>query len=353
MGPMRNVVVAVGLGLASMAVYGSPAPPLLSKTPTLGLPDVVAPADNPTTAAKVLLGRKLFFDKRLSADNSISCATCHDPSYGFADPHAVSVGVKGRPGERNSMTVLNAVFADVLMWDGRSATLEAQVALPFASRVELGLPEEQAAVKLRQQGYNDLFQRAFHEDITAANISKALAAYQRTLVAADAPFDRFVFKHDESAMSPAARRGFQVFLDAKCDACHLVMTEGLHPFALRYAVFTDGKFHNLGVDAAGGSPDPGRYTVTGEREDWGRFRTPSLRNVALTAPYFHDGSKATLADVVDFYDKGGGPNANLDPALHPLNLTLQQKQDLVQLLESLTSPHIAALGADPDGAAEQ
>lgn len=349
---MRKVVVAVGLGLVALAAYAAPPPSSTVTTATLGVPTVVDPTDNPRTAAKVLLGRKLFFDKRLSADNSISCATCHDPSYGFADPHALSVGVKGRQSERNSPTILNAVFADVLMWDGRSASLEEQVDLPFSSPTELGLPEEQAALKLRQQGYNELFQEVFHEDVTAANLSKALAAYQRTLIAADTPFDRFVFKHDQGAISAGARRGFQVFLDAKCDSCHLVMTEGLHPFALNYAVFTDSKFHNLGVDAAKANPDPGRYTITGAREDWGRFRTPSLRNVALTAPYFHDGSKATLADVVDFYDKGGGPNPNLDPALHPLNLTPQQKQDLVQFLESLTSPHVAALGGDPDVAAE-
>jgi len=342
---MARLVAAVGLLLAALALEAAPAPP-----PTLGLPTVVDPPENPTTAAKIALGRKLFFDKRLSADNSISCATCHDPHYGFADPHAVSVGVKGLQGERNSPTILNAVFAEVFMWDGRSPTLEDQVSLPFASPAEFGLPQEQAALKLRQQGYSEFFQKAFHEDVTPANISKAVAAYQRTLVAADAPFDRFVFKHDKSAMSADAQRGFQVFLDAKCDACHLVMTEGLHPFALKYAVFTDGKFHNLGVDATKGNPDPGRYTVTGAREDWGRFRTPSLRNVALTAPYFHDGSKATLAEVVEFYDKGGGPNPNLDPALRPLNLTVEQKQDLVRFLESLTSPHIAALGGDPDGA---
>ena len=346
---MKNGSFAVGLMLAAAAVYAPPLPAQTAAIPSLGVPAVVDPSDNPRTADKVALGRKLFFDKRLSADNSISCATCHDPHYGYADPHAVSVGVKGRQGERNSTTVLNVVFAESFMWDGRSPTLEDQVALPFASPTELGLPEEQAALKLRQQGYNELFQQVFREDVTAANMSKALAAYQRTLVAADSPFDRYTFKHDKSAMSPAAQRGFQVFLDAKCDACHLVMTEGLHPFALNYAVFTDSKFHNLGVDAAKGNPDPGRYTVTGAREDWGRFRTPSLRNVALTAPYFHDGSKATLPEVVDFYDKGGGANSNLDPALRQLNLTPQQKQDLVYFLESLTSPHVAALGGDPDG----
>jgi cytochrome c peroxidase len=303
----------------------------------LGLPSLVAPPDNPTTPARVALGRELFFDKRLSSDNTISCATCHDPHYGFADPHAVSIGVKGRPGERNSHTLLNVAFVSPLMWDGRAATLEEQSLLPFQSPAEFDLPVEEAVVKLRRQGYADEFRAVFGEAVTASNMARALAAYQRTLLAGESPFDRFLFRHDETAISPAARRGFEVFLQAKCDACHLIMTAGLHPFALDSVVFTDGKFHNLGVDAAKPTPDPGRYGITLDPADWGRFRTPTLRNVALTAPYFHDGSAATLADVIELYDKGGNPTRNLDPEMKPLKLTPDQKQDLVRFLESLTS----------------
>jgi len=310
---------------------------------SLGLPAVVSPSDNPTTAPKVALGRKLFFDKRLSADNSISCATCHDPNYGFADPHPVSVGVKGRQGERNSPTLLNVAFMPSLMWDGKANSLEEQSALAFQTPAEFDLPIEEAVQKLKRQGYSDLFQSAFGEDISASNVSKALAAYERTLLAGDSPFDRYLFKKETNAISPEAERGFHVFLDAKCDSCHLIMTEGLHPFALKYVVFTDGKFHNLGVDSAKPKPDPGLYAITGNTEDWGRFRTPTLRNVALTAPYFHDGSAATLAEVVDFYDKGGIKNRNLDPALHPLNLSPEQKKDLVRFLESLTTSGVSEL----------
>lgn len=303
----------------------------------LGLPTVVSPSDNPTTPTKVALGRKLFFDKRLSADNSISCATCHDPNYGFADPHPVSVGVKGRQGERNSPTLLNVAFMPSLMWDGKAKSLEEQSVLAFQTPAEFDLPIEEAVLKLKRQGYSDLFQSAFGEDINAGNVSKALATYERTLVAGDSPFDRYLFKKETNAISPEAERGFRVFLDAKCDSCHLIMTEGLHPFALKYVVFTDGKFHNLGVDAAKPKPDPGLYAITGNPEDWGRFRTPTLRNVALTAPYFHDGSAATLAEVVEFYDKGGIKNRNLDPAIRPLKLSPEQKKDLVRFLESLTT----------------
>lgn len=310
---------------------------------SLGLPPLISPSDNPITPAKVTLGRKLFFDKRLSSDNSISCATCHDPGYGFSDPHPVSVGVKGRQGERNSHTVLNIAFMTPLMWDGRAATLEEQSLLPFLSHNEFDFPPPLVVEKLRRQGYSDLFQQAFGEDISIGNLAKALAAYQRSLAAGDSPFDRYLFLKDTNAISVEARRGFDVFLHAKCDACHLIMTAGLHPFALKHVVFADSKFHNLGVGADKDKQDPGRYDVTGEKEDWGRFRTPTLRNVALTAPYFHDGSAATLADVVEFYDKGGKPNRNLDPAMLPLKLSVEQKQDLVRFLESLTSSGAADL----------
>jgi len=304
---------------------------------TLGLPAVITPADNPTTAAKVALGRRLFFDKLLSADNSISCSTCHDPNAGFADPHPVSVGVKARTGQRNSNTLLNIAFIEPLMWDGKAVTLEDQTMLPFRSTTELDLPPEDAVLKLRRQGYSEEFEKVFGVDVTMANLAKALAAYQRTLLAGSSPFDSFLFAKDTSAIDESARRGFDVFLRSKCDACHLIMAPGFHPFAVDNVMFTDLKFHNLGVDATKPNPDAGRYAITGDESDWGRFRTPTLRNVALTAPYFHDGSAATLFDVVDFYDRGGGANRNLDPSMHPLHLAAQEKRDLVQFLRSLTS----------------
>ena len=331
-----GVAVVLASGLLAAAMGSRAGGGALADRCALGLPAVVAPPDNPTTPAKVALGRALFFDKRLSSDNSIACVTCHDPAVGFADPHPLSIGVKGREGERNSNTLLNVALVEPLMWDGKAATLEEQALLPFQSPSEFDLPPDQAVAKLRRQGYSPLFQAVFGEDVTIANLAKALAAYQRTLAGGSSPFDRYLFENDAHAISPAARRGFEVFLSAKCDACHLIMTKGLHPFSLKHVMFTDGKFHNLGVDANKERPDPGRYAVTRDEEDWGRFRTPTLRNVALTPPYFHDGSAATLADVVELYDKGGGETRNLDPALRPLNLTEEQKEDLVRFLESLT-----------------
>jgi cytochrome c peroxidase len=313
---LSSIRASIGLGVLTFVMIAGGLQSVRSATAvahTLGIPPLVSPSDNPITAQKVALGRKLFFDKRLSSDNTISCATCHDPNYGFADPHPVSIGVKARPGERNSHTLLNVAFMEPLMWDGRAATLEEQSLLPFSSPAEFDLAPEEAAMKLRRQGYSPEFKEVFGEDVTPVNIAKSLAAFQRTLSGGGSLFDRYVFEKDKNALSPAARRGFDVFLEAKCDACHLIMTAGLHPFALKHVMFTDGKFHNLGVDAKKSNPDPGRYGVTFEPEDWGRFRTPTLRNVALTAPYFHDGSAATLADVVELYDKGATRTETLIP----------------------------------------
>jgi len=344
---LLGCLLGVTLGAALVAAFTLDERATIS-VGSLGLPPLISPRDNPLTPAKVSLGRRLFFDKRLSADNSISCATCHDPAYGFSDPHTVSVGVKGRPGERNSHTVLNTAYITPLMWDGRATTLEEQSLLPFLSPSEFDLPVELAVQKLRRNGYSDMFKRTFGEDVTVDNLAKALAAYQRSLAAGDSPFDRYIFHKDAGAISAEAQRGFDVFLQAKCDACHLIMTPGLHPFALNHVIFTDGKFHNLGVGADRNPEDPGRFEVTKENQDWGRFRTPTLRNVALTAPYFHDGSMATLADVVDFYDRGGNPNRNLDPAMRPLHLSATQKRDLVQFLQSLTSNRIAELSKEAE-----
>lgn len=345
------VVCLVGVGWVSLG--DDPTPEAAPADPTLGLPGVVTPADNPITPEKVDLGRELFFDKRLSVDNTISCATCHDPNYGFSDPHPVSIGVKARAGDRNSMTVLNAGLLEPLMWDGRAASLEDQVLLSFKSQAEFDFPVEKAVEKLRRQGYETRFDSVFEDGLTVDNLCRALATYVRTLVAGDSPFDRYLFLDQEDAIGAAAKRGFQVFLDARCDQCHLIMTKGLHPFGLSYVLFTDNKFHNLGVEPESvEDPDPGRYVQEEELEQWRTFRTPSLRNVALTAPYFHDGSARTLREVVDHYDKGGNPSRNLDPSMRELELTDQEKEDLVAFLESLTSHHIPELRAEERRAEE-
>ena len=227
------------------------------------------------------------------------------------------------------------------MWDGRAETLESQALLPFRSLAELDLPVEEAVTRLKRSGYSSQFFRAYGSDVTAESLGKALAAYERVLVAGDSPFDRFLFQKDDTAISKAAERGFATFLRVGCDSCHLIMTPGLHPFGMHTVLFSDGKFHNLGVGTDQEHPDPGREEVTGDPKDWGAFRTPSLRNVALRPPYFHDGSAATLMDVVEFYNLGGKQNRNRDASLHPLELSPAEKADLVEFLKSLTSSSAA------------
>jgi cytochrome c peroxidase len=341
--PAMAVVLGFILLLGAASVRDGQAAPVADANAgfrELGIPFPVSPPDNPPRSAVIDLGRRLFFDKRLSRSNSVSCATCHDPNHGFADSHPVSVGSEGRSGSRNSPTVVNSAFVEPLMWDGRAGSLEAQTTLAFQSREEFDLPLNEAAAKLRRQGYDEQFKEAFGRGLTEGDLSKALAAYERSLLAGDSPFDRFVFRKDDEAISPAAKHGFDVFLTVKCDECHLIMTPGLHPFALKVASFTDNEFHNLGIGTDKSEPDPGRYAITGIASDWGAFKTPSLRNVALTAPYFHDGSAATLMQVIEFYERGGKRNQYLDKAIRPLVLTLEEKQDLIAFLESLTSSSI-------------
>lgn len=362
---VKRLTLTVAAGLCLVVYFFGPADGAMGQSengppiaPSLGVPFAVHPFDNPATREKIDLGREIFFDKRLSRDNTISCATCHDPNHGFTDPHEVSIGVEGRKGERNSMTLLNVAHLEPLMWDGRAESLETQSLLAFSSPVEFDLSVEKAVEKLKRQGYSEKFRKVFGKDVSVETLGQALAAYQRSLSAGDAPFDRYIFLKDETAISPAAKRGFDVFLRVKCDACHLIMTPGLHPFALRYVMFTDNKFHNIGVGMDKKTPDPGRFAITREPSDWGAFRTPTLRNVALTAPYFHDGSARTLLDVVDHYNNGGRPNdvkeprpnPNLDPAITPLNLTDEEKLQLVTFLESLTSSRAKALANEEERA---
>ncbi len=307
----------------------------------LGLPPVPVPAGNPTTAEAVALGAKLFFSKRLSADGTLACASCHDPQTGFADRRPVSAGVGGKTGKRNAPTVRNAAYWTSQFWDGRAASLEQQAAGPMMNALEMahtleGVERDVSA----DPELRPLFEAAFgkapdgQSPVTLDRISAALAAFQRKLVAGNSPWDRFYFGKQPDAISASARRGWEVFRDAKrgnCVVCHTVED--------KFALFTDQKFHNIGVglNAEGELADLGRYDVTRREEDRGAFRTPTLRNVAETAPYMHDGSLKTLKDVVDFYVGGGSSNPHLDKEIRPLShLTRQDREDLVAFLESLT-----------------
>jgi cytochrome c peroxidase len=330
--------------------------------PGRGLPPVVAPADNPQTPARIALGRQLFFDARLSRNGSISCSSCHQPKHAFSDGRALAQGIDKREGTRNTPSLLNVAFNTSQFWDGRRTSLEAQALDPLTNPLEHGLKDTQAllAIIRADPTYATHFHAAFPTNGTSAQmdqIAQALACFERTLIAGDSPFDRYFFGRDERALSLSAQRGLTLFQhSAQCSSCHTI--------GLTEALFTDNAFHSLNVGLqriasrlpeltkrvvaarrSGISIDRvilsdrdiaelGRFAVTLSPADIGNFRTPSLRNVELTAPYMHDGSVATLQEAVDreLYYRG-----NL--AGRPLILTPGEKSDLVEFLKALTSPN--------------
>jgi cytochrome c peroxidase len=331
--------VAVLLVLSSCrSTSESPARPIgspLHVEVPLGLPPLLIPADNPLTAQTVALGRKLYFDPTLSRNNKISCASCHNPALAFTDGQRLSKGAGGMLGSRNAPTILNAAYYPVNFWDGRAVNLEAQSGIPMANPVEMDQRHEVSVSKLNAiPAYREAFERAFGPGpINIDKIQKAIASFERTLLSGNSPFDRYQYAGDKAAMTPSAIRGLAIF-QAKnrgnCSTCHTIEK--------KYALFTDGKFHNIGigVNANGELTDLGRYDVTKAESDKGAFRTPDLRNVAKTAPYMHDGSEKTLREVVDYYVGGGNSNPYLDKDLRPLTLSAQDRADLIAFLESLT-----------------
>jgi cytochrome c peroxidase len=339
-------------------------------TPPLGLPPVPVPPDDPATPARVALGRKLFFDRRLSANQTISCAICHIPAQGFtSNEMATALGIEGKSGRRNVPSIYNVAYATALFHDGRESHLERQPWSPLLAPDEMGNASVAAVIATIEalDDYEGLFESAFQgRGPNQENIGRALAAYERTLVSADSPFDRWYFGNDPDALEPAARRGFDLFSGpAGCAVCHTV--------GANHALFTDGGFHNTGIgharderlrqmpkglDVGGGvrlapetiaaaaAPvvsDLGRMEVTGDPADRWKYKTPSLRNVALTAPYMHDGSLATFEAVVEHYASGGVAHELLDPAIRPLELGPADRRDLVALLVSLTGDNVAEL----------
>ena len=324
----------------------SPAGTPISIAAPLGLPPVVSPADNPPTAETIALGRKLYYDPALSVDNTVACASCHHPDHGFSDGRPVSTGVQGKTGTRNSPTVFNSAYFDTQFWDGRAPSLEVQAEGPVQNPVEMAHTLRGVEQRLMNDPeYRRLFKQAFGSDnITYDMVGKAIASFERTVISGNSPFDRYYYGHDPKAMSPSAIRGFKVFSSAdkgNCTACHVIGKD--------YALFTDNKFHNIGVgvlDVEGKEfADLGRYQVTKNDADRGAFKTPSLRNVALTAPYFHDGSMKTLKDVVDYYIGAGNSNPFLDKQIHALDfLSGQERADLLAFLESLTGDMPADVG---------
>ncbi|MDA8130105.1 MAG: cytochrome-c peroxidase [Elusimicrobia bacterium] len=292
------------------------------------LPAVSAPTDNVQTDAKIRLGRQLYFDKRLSVDNTVSCATCHKPDTGWAHHAPTDTGVKGQVGGRNSGSIIDAAYLKFQFWDGRAGSLEEQAVGPIANPIEMGETLDNVVQKLNAiPGYRSQFQQVFGTDATADAIGKAIAAFERTIIAGPSPYDRYL-QGDRRAMSASAVRGMDIFKGkGHCSACH------------SGPAFSDNGFHNLGVGYADGKlKDQGRYAVTKDDRDMGAFKTPGLRNVAQTWPYLHDGSEKTLEDVIELYDRGGVPNPHIDRLMLPLRLTRGEKADLLAFLNSLTGP---------------
>ena len=303
--------------------------------PPLGLPAIPIPADNPPTAETIALGRRLFYDNRMSKDNTVSCASCHNPKLGFADGLQISRGVRGMTGVRNAPAIVNAAYLPLQFWDGRAVSLEQQAASPIMDPVEMNQTHEVSLSKLsRDEEYSELFQQAFGtKTITLGRVENALASFERTILSGDSAFDRYEFAGDKTALTPAQVRGLEIFKDTKrgnCAVCHTIGSS--------YALFTDNKFHNLGegVGDDGNLKDEGRFHQTKVEGDHGAFKTPSLRNVANTSPYMHDGHLKTLKDVVDFYAGGGNSNPFLDKEIRAIQLSGPERSDLVEFLNSLT-----------------
>lgn len=294
--------------------------------PPLGLPPFTFPANNPYSAAKAELGRYLYFDPRLSADDTVSCASCHDPKFAFTDGAATSTGIRKQHGNRSAPTILNHAYALAQFWDGRAPTLEEQAKGPMANPIEMGNTHDAIVTRLKTVGgYGPFFAKAFGSaEITIDRVAMAIACFERTVLSGNAPYDRYK-AGDKKAMTPAQVHGMSVFFDkAKCDRCH----EGPN--------FTLNMYANLGIGTDKPDPDEGRYSVTHNPRDRGAFKTPTLREIEHTAPYMHDGSLKTLEEVIEFYDKGGTPNKNLDEQIKPLHLTAQEKSDLVSFLKALS-----------------
>lgn len=368
---MQRIILA-----PAFAVLAATAGLAVAATP-LGLPPVPVPASNPQTPEKIKLGDKLFHDKRFSSTGKIACATCHDKNKAFTDsPLKVSKGINDLKGTRNAPTVANAAYATTLFWDGRSPDLEDQSMHPFTNPVEMGLKDHEPILKIVRSDpeYAKAFQQVFGKsgnEITRREVLQAIAAFERTLISGDSPFDRWYYSGDKKALTPAQARGFELFLgQGRCVSCHVIEQT--------QALFTDNRFHNIGVGInsiqkdvptlvpsfvkakRGGADvdvtvlsDPkaselGRFAVIEQFDALGAFKTPTLRNIAKTAPYMHDGSLKTLKEVVKHYNNGGvakkgdRPNDFLSGGIRPLNLTPKQEDDLVAFMEALTSPQYAA-----------
>ncbi|MBC9782932.1 c-type cytochrome [Heliobacterium chlorum] len=282
---------------------------------------IPVPPDNPMTEAKIQLGKTLFYDSRLSGDNQLSCLSCHSPELGFSDNLTTFVGFNKGIGRRNSQTIINAGYYQENFWDGRAKSLEEQALGPIQSPAEMNQNIDELVRELKAvPWYVDQFQKVFGEEVTASNIAKAIAAFERTIVVNNSDFDRYI-AGDDNALTPQAKKGMELFINkAGCYSCH-------HGPNL-----TDNNYYNVGTK----SEDLGRYNVTHNEADRGKFRTPGLRGLNFTGPYLHNGSEVTLEDVVHLYNVGGNAHPNKDPRIKPLGLTEDEELALVAFLSSMS-----------------
>lgn len=327
---IATALSALSLALTLAACGGNDptpvTPPEESPVVTIpaGFPVMPVPTDNQLTADRVLLGKKLFFDKRLSRTQEVACGSCHLQENAFADPRRVSVGIDGLTGTRNAPPLFNLAYNKSFFWDGGVPTLEKQAVAPIMNPVEMNMTLGEVVTRVAADpAYVDLFQRAYGTVPNTETVAKALASFVRSLVSGSSRYDRFT-RGDASALNESEKRGREIFFSERADCfhCHVGFN------------FTDNSFRNNGLYLD--YEDKGRFKVTEKDEDIGKFKVPSLRNIALTAPYMHDGSLATLEEVVEHYASGGKPNPNADPTIRQLDLTPRERADLVAFLKSLT-----------------
>jgi cytochrome c peroxidase len=296
----------------------------------LGLPAIAWPSDNPYNREKADLGKLLYFDKRLSMDNTISCASCHSPDKTFTDHLPMAIGIMDRKEARKSPTVINAAYYKHLFWDGRAGSLEEQAKGPISNPEEMTLIDNAHLAQTDCEsiirsipGYHALFKKAFgNEDCSIAQIAQAIATFERTILSGNSPYDQYMAGNPD-AMTEEEKHGMHIF-NASCVHCHSGPT------------FSNGSFVNIGVGMDQEKPDLGRFRITHDEQDWGAFKVPGLREVVHTYPYMHNGQFQTLEEVVDYYDKGGNPNPNLHPLMRPLHLSEKDKKAVVSFLKALS-----------------
>ncbi len=322
------ILFSIFLGMKKMQYSQEIFPEELN--PPFGLPSILWPKDNPYSKQKAELGRLLYFDKRLSSDGTISCASCHNIPCAYSDCKMLPIGIGHQQGTRHSPTIINAAYSRFLFWDGRATSLEEQAKGPLANTKEMSNVKDvheaykQCVNKIREVvGYRVLFKQVFGRDeMSIDDIARAIATFERTILSGGSPYD-YYRAGNSKAMNREQIKGFEVYKKAGCIECH------------SGANFSDDRFINIGIGMDKENPDTGRYAITKDEKDWGAFKVPTLRDVEHSYPYMHDGSLATLEEVIDYYDRGGIPNKNLHPLIKPLHLSAEEKKHLLEFLKAL------------------